>query len=133
MRFEVTRATELSIRALSALVDRGDWTTRAELAEIIGTSSPFLAQVMAPLAHQGWVESKSGVNGGYVLTEEARGLSVLDVLEAVEGPIESGRCVLAGGPCGGESICAMHDAWVLTRKSMIEVLAAVPALEAGRD
>ena len=59
----------------------------------------------------GWVESRPGPTGGYTLAADLTAVSFLDVIEVVEGSINGETCILAGGPCGQDEYCSLHDAW----------------------
>ena len=106
MRLEVTRRSDLAIRALLALGAGSDRTKAAELAERVGTTKGFLTQVMNPLVQQGWVRSDPGPTGGYVADFDPAEVSVLAVIEAIEGPVEH-RDVRPRGPVlrpGGHAV-----------------------------
>ena len=126
MRLEVTRKTDLAVRALCALDCRGK-TKASELAKMIDTTPGFVPQVLSPLVHAGWVASEPGPTGGYRLDVPLEEISFLDVIEVVEGPTDTGECVLRGGPCGEEP-CALHDAWLPARRALTEQLAHTPLL-----
>lgn len=130
MRLELTRRTDLALKALRFLHVAGTRTKAAELAAALDTSTGFLQQAMKPVVSAGWVESVPGPTGGYALSPASDGLSVLDVVEASEGPVADGRCVLATAPCPSPTPCALHDAWVSARAALVDVLAATPALVA---
>src|SRR5689334_10773782 len=99
MRLEVTRRSDLAIRALLALRGRAGRTKASRLADEVGTTKGFLTQVMNPLVQQGWVRSDPGPTGGYAADFEPADVSVLAVIEAVEGPVDTGRCVLEDRSC----------------------------------
>lgn len=126
MRLELTRKTDLALRAVRVLAAAERLPGR-ELAALIGTTAPFIAQVIGPLVRAGLVDSRPGPNGGYALAPEAAAASVLDVIEAVEGPIDHNRCVLIGGPCGTE-VCSLHHAWQEARDALEASLRRAPAL-----
>ncbi len=131
MRLELTRRSELAVRALCRLA-AGGRTKGAELAEKVGTSPAFLAQVLSPLVRAGWVRSDRGPTGGYELATSLDRLSVLALVEEIEGPTDDGRCVLRGGPCAEDgAVCALHDAWVPARDSLLARLAATSVAAAG--
>ena len=65
--------------------------------------------------------------GGYGLAADPRTVSVLDVIEAVEGPIDPEKCVLVGGPCGHPP-CSLHDAWMVARAALEDALRNAPAM-----
>ena len=123
MRLEVTRRSDLAVRILKALGERSGRVKGTELAEIVGTTTAFVPQVLSPLVRAGWVRSDPGPTGGYVLAVDVSALSILDVIEAVEGPTESGRCVLADRPCDEAGRCALHEPWVRARALLLGELA----------
>jgi Rrf2 family protein len=122
MRLEITRRSDLATRALMELARRGSRTKAVDLAEAIGTTRGFLSQAMTPLAQRGWVRSEPGPAGGYVLTVDLAEVNVLEVIEAIEGPSDSGRCVLEDRPCSEEGRCALHQPWQRARSQLLEEL-----------
>lgn len=125
MRLEITRKSDLAVRALCALANR-ERMKGSDLATVVGSSPGFMAQVMSPLVQAGWVTSDPGPHGGYRLVASLEATSMLQVIEAIEGPTVNGRCVLRGGPCPDQVTCALHDAWVPAREALLERLAATP-------
>jgi Rrf2 family transcriptional regulator, iron-sulfur cluster assembly transcription factor len=130
MRLEITRKSDLAVRALCALGESARLKSSA-LAEAAGSTPAFMAQVMALLARQGWVSSDPGPTGGYRLAVSLRDLSMLAMIEAIEGPTDTGRCVLRGGPCSSQELCALHDAWLPARDALLQRLAITPVSAAG--
>ena len=126
MRLEITRRADLATRALLELAALGRRSKSAELAERVGTTPGFLAQAMTPLVNRGWVQSEPGPTGGYVRNVELDDVSVLDVIEAVEGPTDTGRCVLEDRPCAGGEQCALHQPWSKARQHLLTELAGTP-------
>lgn len=122
MRLEVTRRSDLAIRALLVLSERGDRTKAAELAEEVGASKGFLTQVMHPLVQRGWVRSDPGPTGGYAAAFEPAAVSVLEVIEVSEGPVDTGRCVLEDRTCAEAGTCALHRPWARARGNLIDEL-----------
>lgn len=125
MRLEVTRRTDLATRALLALAS-GEKRKASELAEALDASAGFVSQAMTPLVNRGWVRSEPGRTGGYTAAVSLDTLSVLDVVEAVEGPTDVTRCVLEDRSCAGGHRCALHDAWSQARTHLLRDLAETP-------
>ena len=119
MRLGLSRRTDLATRALLALDELGERTKAADLAELIGTSAGFCTQVLAPLVGRGWVRSEPGPTGGYTVACSIDSLSVLDVIEAIEGPTVSGRCVLENRNCEATGPCALHTPWIAARTLLL--------------
>lgn len=109
MIFKLQKKTDLALAALrhldSSLRNR---VTGPQLAEAIGTTIPFLPQVMSPLIRAGWVTSERGPGGGYALTDASTTATLYDVIEATEGPTVTGRCVMRDAPCPGTDPCRIH-------------------------
>jgi len=124
MRLEITRRSDLAIRALKELDERGVTVKAADLAVATNSTNGFLPHVMAPLVKAGWVTSDPGRNGGYRLEVPTSTISVLDVIEAVEGSLPADVCVLRHGPCQADGPCSLHAAWSHARTSLLDTLAA---------
>lgn len=133
MNISFQRKTDLAIKAMGALAPTDAACSREELATAIDTSPAFLAQVMTPLLRAGWVHSERGPGGGYRLTTPAERISLLDVIEAVEGETITGRCVLRSGPCPGTEACPIHEAWAAARTHLMDRLERVSVGEAIGD
>ncbi len=126
MRLEITRRTDLATRALLELAVAGQRTKAAELAERVGTTPGFLSQALTPTVAAGWVRSDPGPTGGYTLVTDLHQVSVLDVIEAVEGPTDVGRCVLEDRTCHDGGPCALHQPWSRARTLLTQQLADSP-------
>lgn len=124
MRLEVTRRSDLAIRALLALHASADRSKAATLAEEVGTTKGFLTQVMNPLVQQGWVRSDPGPTGGYASAFDPDEVSVLAVIQAIEGPVDTGRCVLEDRACAQAGTCALHRPWSRARGHLLDDLGA---------
>ena len=125
MKLELRPRTELTLRTLAALAG-GDRLRAAELAELVGTTPTYLAHIVGPLTRSGWVHSAPGPTGGHQLVADLSRVSLLQVIEAVEGPTDDGRCVMAARACPAPEPCALHDAWVRARAALTAELASTP-------
>lgn len=121
MRLEITRRADLAVRAMALLAD-GRRMKAGALAEALDASPGFVPQVVGPLVKAGWVRSDPGPTGGYRLVVSPDEVSVLAVVEAIDGPTDTGRCVVADVPCNRDATCALHGAWARARAELIEVL-----------
>ena len=124
MRLEITHKSDIATRALLALSTNGSRSKSSELAELVGTTPGFLSHAMLVLVQRGWVRSDPGPQGGYTATFNPEDVSVLDVIEAVEGPTDSGRCVLESRPCGETGLCALHLPWSSARTELLAKLSS---------
>jgi Rrf2 family protein len=126
VRLEITRKTDLASRVLVELSNDGGRLKAGVLADRVGSTPGFLSQVVAPLVERGWVRSDPGPTGGYQATVSLDEVSVLDLVEAVEGPTDAGRCVLVDRPCTEKGLCALHTPWMKARAGLLADLAATP-------
>ena len=131
MRLEVTRKSDLAVRALRSLAETGGRVKGPALAEAVGSTSGFVSQVLTPLVRAGWVRSDPGPSGGYSLAVDLGAVSVLAVIEAIEGPTDSGRCVLADRPCNTSGTCALHVPWLRARAQLLRELDGTSVAEAS--
>lgn len=126
MKLEITRKADLATRALLVLAEVGRRSKSSELASSIGTTPGYLAQVMAPLVMRGWVQSEPGPAGGYMTVVDLGEINVLEVIEAVEGSTDTGRCVLQQRTCLSAGPCALHQPWSRARNQLLDELSATP-------
>lgn len=113
MKLRLGRKADYSVRAILVLARAyGDGRRKVrQIARVMDIPDRYLPQVMAPLVRSGLVHATAGPDGGYELTRRPREVSLLEVIEIAEGPLEGDRCVLEGGPCDWEHECPVHDAW----------------------
>ncbi len=126
MRLEVTRRSELAVRALGVLSSSGERIKAPALARALGATVAFVPQVMGPLVKAGWVRSDPGPAGGYTLLSDLGAISVLQVVEAIDGVVDDGRCVVETRACDASAPCVMHVAWSAARSELVRVLGELP-------
>ncbi len=101
----ISEAATLALHAATMLAAYPDQrrSTR-EIAKILGASQNHLSKVMQRLAKAGLVSSTRGPDGGFELARPAQEISLLQVYEAIEGPLESCSCLLGEPICNGRCI-----------------------------
>ncbi len=83
-----------------------------EIAERRNIPGKFLEQLFVSLRRAGLVSAVRGARGGFVLARDPATLTVLDVVEALDGPLDSPVCdAEAGGGCGRGNSCAASSVW----------------------
>ncbi len=122
MIVSLSRRTHLALEALEVLSTTGERISGGDLAEQIGSTVQFLPQVLSPLVRAGWIDSERGPGGGYRAAVPLGSISLLALIEATEGEIDNGRCVLRDGPCPGTETCPVHEAWMAARDVLVEKL-----------
>lgn len=111
MKFS-TRAI-YGIRAMLALArSHGQGSTfLKDIAERQNLPGTYLEQLMVPLRKAGLVQAVRGARGGYTLSRNPGEISVLSILEALEGPLNLSECPKGSGCCGQPEVCALQDLW----------------------
>jgi len=82
-----------------------------EIAEQQHLPATYLEQLMVLLRKAGLVNATRGARGGYVLSRPAAEMTLLDVIEALEGPLNLAECPDGAGCCGKPESCALNDIW----------------------
>ena len=108
----VTKLTDYATVVLTVLAARpGDVLSAAELAEQAGLEVPTVAKLLKPLSQAGLVAAFRGSNGGYRLARAAADISLVEIVEAMEGPLGMTECSLHAGNCGIEHSCGVRANW----------------------
>ena len=108
----VTKLTDYATVVLTALAARPDAVlSAADLAERAGLEMPTVAKLLKPLAQAGLVEGFRGTNGGYRLARAASQISLVEIVEAMEGPLGMTECSVHAGACGIEHSCGVRANW----------------------
>jgi len=101
----IPEAASLGLHAAVILAGNSDRPISArELAEKLGASEAHLSKVMQRLVRAGLVNSTRGPKGGFMLDRAAESVSLLEVYEAIEGPLKPASC-LFGTPVCGRGAC----------------------------
>lgn len=110
MRLELTKRGDYAVRAMLALT-RGNGNgllSARRISDAMDIPVRFLPQVLADLQRAGLIEAAPGRSGGYRLARNPASVTLLEVIEAVEGDSRRQSCVLRGGPCGQDGFCDVH-------------------------
>ena len=98
--FRVSEAANLGLHALAVIAASSEPVTRTrEIAARLKASAAHLAKVMMALEHAGLVTGARGPAGGYRLNRPPRQITLREVYEAIEGPMQARECLF------GEPVC----------------------------
>ena len=117
-RFAVTAMVDLAMRH-----NRGP-VTLAAISERQHISLSYLEQLFGKLRRARLVSSVRGPGGGYNLAQTAGGITVADIVGAVDEPLDATQC---GGKenCHDERRCMTHDLWATLNEKMQDYLSSV--------
>lgn len=125
MRLELTRRGDYAVRAMLALASRAADTSVSarEVALEMGIPVGYLPRIMGDLARSGLVVSTVGRSGGYRIGRPPARISLLEVIEAVEGDSRRQTCVLRDVPCGRDGHCQVHAVFSAAQQALLDRLA----------
>lgn len=139
----VTRLTDYATVVLTALAaEPGRVLSAAELAERSGLEPPTVSKVLRPLAQAGLLEAFRGVHGGYRLSRAPEEISLIAIVEAMEGPLAMTECSLDEASCNIADQCAARANWrrindivadALRGVSLAQMLEPPPPRATGSD
>src|SRR3954447_23789663 len=125
VQLEPTRRTDYAVRATLELTrNRGQIVSATQLAQRTGIPVRFVPQVMAELVRVGIVGAVIGRSGGYRLDADPESLTVLAIIEAVEGDPRRVHCALRSGPCQRVTPCEIHHVFAQAQEAFVAELAS---------
>lgn len=112
----ITRQADYAVRCVLFLSKDSKRVVSANtIAETLAVSRTFLAKILQQLSHNGIVTSTQGTAGGFGLAKKPRDINLLDVIEAVQGPLAVNLCAVDKRKCGLSTSCTVHPLWVEMR------------------
>ncbi len=119
-----SRSAEYAIRAFVYLsvVPPGKYAMVKQIAQDSDIPSHFLAKILQQLARQGFLRSSKGPTGGFCLRCPGSEISMLQIVEAIDGLSDYQRCIGGMTECNDQMRCGMHDSWKVLRGRIIEYL-----------
>ena len=120
---QISRKIDYGLRAMIHLAAQpaGNISSLQDLATTLTLPREFLAKILKVLAASGLIRSSRGSHGGYQLARPARDISFLEVIEAVEGPVQLNVCIDNLDKCDVSRSCTMHHVWKAGQDRMLEV------------
>ncbi|MHB1415008.1 MAG: RrF2 family transcriptional regulator [Chloroflexota bacterium] len=130
----ISEAASLALHAMALLARGSERRVAAkDLAASLQASEAHLAKVMQRLVREGFVSSVRGPSGGFVLKRRAEDITLLEIYEAVDGPLVLDGCLLGEPVCDGKG-CLLGGLVTALNRQVREYLGAtrLSELAAGR-
>ena len=122
----VTKLTDYATVVLTVLAARPEEVLSAsDLAERAGLEGPTVSKLLKPLAQAGLVEGFRGAHGGYRLARPAAEISLVEIVEAMEGPLAMTECSLDHSDCTISHHCGVRTNWRRINDVVLEALRGV--------
>jgi Rrf2 family protein len=121
---QITRQADYAVRAVLYLANLSNGT-RAPTSQIASEQeipSSFLAKIVSQLSVAGVVQTSRGARGGVSLARPSEEITLLEVIEAIDGPITLNECVPDPSICPFGEDCAVHKIWLDAQKDLIKKL-----------
>jgi Rrf2 family transcriptional regulator, iron-sulfur cluster assembly transcription factor len=119
-----SRQCEYALQALMflALQDDHRSTPIKELTERLDIPYHFVAKTLQSLTHKGLLVSHKGPSGGFALAKPAEQITLMDIIEAIDGGAFMKDCILGFEQCSKENPCSLHDQWQSSREGIAAML-----------
>lgn len=123
--FRLSRGAEYAVRGilfLSMNYEEGSISVIEEISQASDVPVPYMAKLFQSLARKGFVKSFKGQKGGFSLSRHPGEIALLDVIEAMEGPVFLNTCLIHPGYCPRDISCSVHDIWTGAQKILVDYL-----------
>lgn len=110
--FKVNKLTDYATVVLIDIARSDKRLSSFQLARRTGIPLPTVAKLMKNLGRSGLVQANRGATGGYALSRATSGITIADIIQAVEGPIALTACAdTSEEQCGIEKVCPVQGKW----------------------
>ena len=114
-RYGVKAMVDLAIRYGGEPVSIKSISERQKISEY------YLEQLFAPLRKANIINSIRGAQGGYVLSKAPENITIYEIMEVLEGPVEISDCLDEGVSCSNTDCCATRLLWSKIKNSIDDV------------
>ena len=133
----LTKKADYSLIALKHFAARKSTTNNTlsakELADSSGIPLPILSKLLQKLAKTGFLASVYGTNGGYRLAKDPGEISVLEVIQAIDGPIVLANCFTHDDSCGHSGRCTVRRPLRRIHEGILRLLESVSIYDMLHD
>ncbi|MGA2962538.1 MAG: Rrf2 family transcriptional regulator [Candidatus Korobacteraceae bacterium] len=120
---KLTKKADYGLIAMRHLAEHAVGTCSAkDLAELYSIPQEALAKILQRLKNARLLKSLQGTNGGYALARDAREITTLEVIRAIEGPLFITSCSTTRGECGQSVRCTVREPLSKVSRTIEDVL-----------
>ena len=106
-------------------IHRGEGPQSLQSIADTGVPKQYLEQLLGHLRRAGLVSTVRGAQGGYQIAKPPGEISLLDIIDAMEGPIELSLCASNESACSRSDACPIRSVWQQVTNSINQELAQV--------
>lgn len=121
---QITRQADYAVRAMVYLaqLEPDHHAATGKIAKEKNIPPSFLAKIVSQLSVAGLLQTSRGARGGVTLAKPAEAISLLDVVEAIDGPILLNDCVGDISTCAYDEDCPLKPVWCDAQKMLLDHL-----------
>ena len=121
---QITRQADYAVRAVLYLarLGSGNRAATSQIAEEQHIPPSFLAKIISQLSIAGLLNTSRGARGGVTLARQPENISLLEVVEAIDGPIRLNECAHADGMCAFSHECPLVSIWQDAQSDLVKRL-----------
>lgn len=121
---QITRQADYAVRAVLYLSRKGNTQRSATstVAQEQHIPPSFLAKIISQLSIAGLLHTSRGARGGVTLAREPRDITLLEVIEAIDGPIQLNECAGENGSCTYDDECPLRPIWCDAQDDLVKRL-----------
>jgi len=121
---QITRQADYALRAMLYLArqDNNQRAATSQIAEVQHIPSSFLAKIISQLSIAGLITTSRGARGGVALSRKPADITILDVIEAIDGPVALNDCTGNPENCIFGENCPLRVLWCGAQNDLIEKL-----------
>ena len=117
---QITRQADYAVRAVLHLARSGEQrTATSTIAEEQHIPPSFLAKIISQLSIAGLLHTSRGARGGVTLARHPGEITLLEVIEAIDGPIQLNECVGEMGTCTFDDECPLRPVWCEAQEELV--------------
>ena len=118
---QITRQADYAVRAVLHLarVGNAERSATSSVAKEQNIPPSFLAKIISQLSIAGLLHTSRGARGGVTLARDPKEITLLEVIEAIDGPIQLNECVQEQGVCSFEDNCPIRSVWCNAQDELV--------------
>ena len=130
-----SKACNYGVRAALYVATRNqqEFVSIKEISEKLNISFHFLTKILQTLTQSGIMTSFRGPKGGVALAKPAIEISLLDVVQAIDGESLFTECVLGLNNCGDDQPCPLHNQWTGIRQNIHDLFESTSLHQVALD
>ena len=118
---QITRQADYAVRAVLHLAQMkdGERAATSMVAKDQRIPPSFLAKIISQLSIAGLLHTSRGARGGVTLARQPKDITLLEVVEAIDGPIQLNECVTDAGACAFDGNCPIRSVWCEAQDELV--------------